>query len=63
MDTFALTIKDLAHELKVSTKTCYKLIKKNAVPFVRIGRSYRIPRSYLLELLNSNDKIDLHAGC
>ena len=63
MNTSALTIKDLAHELKVSTKTCYKLIKNNAVPYVKIGKSYRIPRSYLLELLNSNHKIDLHAGC
>ncbi len=63
MNTSALTIKDLANELKISTKTCYKMIKNNKVPHVMIGSTYRIPRSVVLDLLTSGDKIELHTGC
>lgn len=61
--TEALTIKDLAQSLKVSEKTCYGLVRKNKIPYVKIGSIYRIPRSAVLDLLSSGDKIDLHTGC
>ena len=59
----ALTIKDLAKVLNISTKTCYKLVKNDLIPHVMIGSTYRIPKAAVLALLESGDKIELRVGC
>ena len=63
MQTEALTIKDMARILSISTKTCYKMVRNRQIPYVKIGSTYRIPRQAILELLNSSNKIGLHAEC
>ena len=63
METSALTIKDLAQALNISTKTCYTMVRNKKIPHVMIGSTYRIPRSAVLDLLVSGGKIELHTGC
>lgn len=63
LETKALTIKELAVSLNISTKTCYKIVRGKNIPYVKIGSTYRIPKYAVLDLLISGDKIDLHTGC
>lgn len=42
-----LTVKEVAALLKLDHKRVYKLIKKGALPGVKIGRSVRIPEESL----------------
>ena len=51
-----LTPKDLQHELQIGEKLCYKLLKEGAIPSVRIGGLYRIPRRLLEEELRADPR-------
>lgn len=42
-----LTVAEVAEELRVSTMTVYRLIQRDELPALRIGRSYRIERQDL----------------
>ena len=46
-----LTVAEVAEELRVSTMTVYRLIQREELPALRIGRSYRIDRDDLAEYL------------
>jgi excisionase family DNA binding protein len=46
-----LSIKDITHELKVSHETVRKWLLTGRLPYVRAGRSYRIRRSALDQML------------
>lgn len=46
-----LTIDEICKFLEVSLKTGYRLIKGGEIKAVKVGRSYRIPKQYLLEFL------------
>ena len=48
-----LTVEDLARILAISKKTAYELVRSRKIRSVKIGRTYRIPRSALQEYLNS----------
>lgn len=37
-----LTVAEVAEKLRVSTMTVYRLIQRDELPALRIGRSYRI---------------------
>lgn len=37
-----LTVAEVAQKLRVSTMTVYRLIQRDELPALRIGRSYRI---------------------
>jgi excisionase family DNA binding protein len=37
--------------LGVSTKTGYKLLKNGDVTFIKIGRTYRIPKAHIISYL------------
>ena len=37
-----LTVAEVAHQLRVSNMTVYRLIKGGQLPAVRVGRGYRI---------------------
>ncbi len=39
-----LTPKDLQRELQIGEKLCYRLLKSGAIPSVRVGGVYRVPR-------------------
>ena len=42
-----LTVAEVAEKLRVSTMTVYRLIQREELPALRIGRSYRIDRADL----------------
>ncbi len=46
-----LTVEDLSKMLGISTKTAYKLLKEKKIKFITIGRTYKIPKIYVLEYL------------
>ena len=48
-----LTLEEVAKFLKLSKVTCYKLAKKNELPFIRIGNSYRMKMSALMEFFKA----------
>ena len=48
-----LTVDDLARILAISKNTAYELVRSRKIRSVKIGRTYRIPRSALQEYLNS----------
>jgi excisionase family DNA binding protein len=37
-----LTVSEVAHAMRVSNMTVYRLIKRGEIPAVRIGKNYRI---------------------
>lgn len=47
----ALTVKEVAEILRVSTKTVYKLIKDGTVPAVKVGREQRVAKVHLITFL------------
>lgn len=42
-----LTVKEAADTLRVCEKTVYRWIRSGEVPAYRVGRSYRIPTTWL----------------
>jgi excisionase family DNA binding protein len=45
--TELMTLRELAEYLRVSMRTAYKLCYDGAVPAVKVGGSWRIPRAEL----------------
>ena len=48
-----LTISELQKVLRVGRSTAYRLIKTSELRCIRIGRSIRIPREYVLEFIET----------
>jgi excisionase family DNA binding protein len=48
-----LDIHQIAEVLCVSTKTCYRLLREGIIDSLKIGRCYRVPKTYLLNYLQS----------
>lgn len=48
-----LTAAEVADELRVSTMTIYRLIRRGELPAVRIGRNYRVRATALQDYLDS----------
>jgi len=48
------TPEELSKGFKLSLSTIYNLIYKGELPYIKIGKSYRIPHRYLLEYLNNH---------
>ena len=48
-----LTIPELQKVLRVGRSTAYRLIKTSELRCIRIGRSIRIPREYVLEFIEA----------
>ena len=46
-----LTVEEMSRALGVSTKTGYKLVRENRIEYLKVGRSYRIPKAHLLSYL------------
>jgi excisionase family DNA binding protein len=42
MDDKLLTAQEVADQLRVSTMTIYRLIRRGELPAVRVGRNYRV---------------------
>ena len=50
-----LTVAEVAEQLRVSTMTVYRLIQREELPALRIGRSYRIAQDALTAYLQSDE--------
>ena len=46
-----LTVEEMSRALGVSTKTGYRLIRENKIEYMKVGRSYRIPKAHLLSYM------------
>ena len=46
-----LDIIDMCKLLGVSVKTAYKLLHENKITHMKVGRSYRIPKIYVIDYL------------
>lgn len=53
-EQLALTVKEAAKLLQVSSPTMYELVNRSDFPVIRVGRSIRINREGLRLWLNSN---------
>ena len=53
--TTALTVRELARLLKVSTKTIYKEVQSGAIPCIRIGSCIRFRPERMVEWLQLQD--------
>ncbi len=48
-----LTVKETAEYLGVCSKTVYKLIKDGTIFALKVGKSLRVPKSRLIDLLGT----------
>jgi excisionase family DNA binding protein len=72
MDDRLLTAHEVADQLRVSTMTIYRLIRRGELPAVRVGRNYRVRESELEAYLSAqvvdpatidlDDLDDAHGG-
>ena len=46
-----MTVGEMSRALGVSTKTGYKLVRENRIEYLKVGRSYRIPKAHLLSYM------------
>ena len=53
-----LTIKDIRSELRLSHETVRKWIVSGQLPYVKVGRQYRVRRSDLQRMLAGNPSTD-----
>ena len=51
-----LSVRELADYLGVSRHTAYALVRRGAVPSVRVGGQYRIPRAELERQLTAQTR-------
>jgi excisionase family DNA binding protein len=50
-DVAYLTPKDIQRELRISERSCYRLLQAGSIPSIKVGHLYRIKRSDLEEVL------------
>jgi excisionase family DNA binding protein len=48
-----LTVVEVAHALRVSKMTIYRLVHAGEIPYVIIGKSFRVKRTALLNYIKS----------
>lgn len=46
-----VTVEQLSTMLGISTKTAYKLVKEKKIKSISIGRTYKIPKIFILDYL------------
>jgi excisionase family DNA binding protein len=47
-----LTVNEVADMMRVSSMTVYRMVHSGELPAIRFGRSFRIPESVVLALIN-----------
>lgn len=57
MSPSLLTAAEVADQLRVSTMTIYRLIRRGELPAVRVGRNYRV-RAEDIEAYLSGQRVD-----
>ena len=53
IDVRFLTVAEVAEMMRVSTMTVYRLVHSGELPAVRFGRSFRIPESAVLAVVDA----------
>ena len=53
-EALVLTVEEAAKLLRIGRTACYEGIRRGDIPAVRIGRTLRVPRRGLHNLLNGN---------
>ena len=51
MDDGFLTVAEVAERMRVSKMTVYRLVHNGALPAVRFGRSFRVPRRAVEDMI------------
>jgi excisionase family DNA binding protein len=51
----ALTVDQTAEVLSIGRGSAYEAVRRGEIPSVRLGRTIRVPRRALLELLGESD--------
>lgn len=51
-DVRFLTVAEVAELMRVSKMTVYRLVHAGELPAIRFGRSYRVPESAVVEMMN-----------
>ena len=51
-DTAFLSAADVARETGISRSTIYRLIERQEIPAVKVGKSVLVPRTWLTDLVN-----------
>lgn len=59
----ALTVKEAAEILRVSTKLLYRMIKEKTLPATKIGREKRIAKCHLISYLRAKEPPDSNPKC
>ena len=54
MDSLLVTVKEAANYLRLSRATIYNLMESGHMPYVKIGKSRRIPRQNLCDMVTKN---------
>lgn len=49
-----LTAKDIEQVLGISRTSVYRMINRNELPYVKIGKLYKFPKSELIKYLNQD---------
>jgi len=49
-----LSVKDVQKALRIGRSTAYKLLESGKLPSFKIGSTYRVPKTYLIEFLYKN---------
>ncbi|WP_239312770.1 helix-turn-helix domain-containing protein [Frankia sp. Cj3] len=50
-----MTVREAARALRVSEMTIRRAIYAETIPFVAVGRAYRVPRTFITRLLDTAD--------
>ena len=59
----AMTVKEVAQVLRVSTKTVYKIINDGLLPAAKVGREKRILKTALVDFLRRRELQDTNPKC
>lgn len=59
----ALTVKEAAEILRVSTKLIYRMIKEKTLPATKIGREKRIAKCHLISYLRAKEQPASNPKC
>ena len=54
-DSLTLSLPQAARLLGISPLNALSAAKKGQIPYIRIGRLYRVPKAKLMAMINGND--------
>ena len=56
VDKHVLTVQEAAAVLRIGRAACYEGVHNGTIPSIRLGRTIRVPRAKLLELLGEQEQ-------